>query len=576
VSTLQEQLQRALASTYVVERELGGGGMSRVYLAHETALGRKVAVKVLLPELAAGVNVERFRREILLAAQLQHPHIVPLLAAGEAEGLPYLIMPYVSGESLRARVTREGELPIAETVRILRDVVSALAYAHSYGVVHRDVKPDNVLLSGGVAVVTDFGVAKAVSASADTGATGLTSMGVALGTPAYMAPEQATANPHTDHRADLYALGVTAYELLTGAPPFAGRPPQAVLAAHVIEEPEPVERRRGAVPPPLAELVRACLAKRPADRPQSAAQVMHMLDSIATPSGGTAATTAVRVPAVPPTPATRRVWPVAAAALVVIAGVAAGAVLLRREGSPPQPATIPVADSSPKAVPTPAAAAPTLEEVGTAGSDTSPTPAAPTPSPRASKRARTAPSGPVRPKPARIDSTTSVAAAGGPPAEPSAPENPPAQALVPTPATPPETAAAAPAPPVAPAPTPAPAPPAQPPAARAEDVPREIRNLIGQYASAIEARNLSGLQRVYPGMTGLQQRGWEQFFQLVRNIKADLSVTSLQIAGATADAQVSGTYSYLNTSTGGAERQPVSFHATFQRDATQWRISQVR
>ena len=205
-----------MGDAYLLERELGGGGMSRVFLAHERALGRKVVVKVLLPELAAGVNVERFRREIQLAAQLQHPHIVPLLSAGEAEGLPYFVMPFVTGESLRKRVAREGEFPIAETVRILRDVVSALAYAHGYGVVHRDVKPDNVLLSGGVAVVTDFGVAKAVSASSEPGATGLTSLGVALGTPAYMAPEQATASPQTDHRADIYALGVVAYEMLTG------------------------------------------------------------------------------------------------------------------------------------------------------------------------------------------------------------------------------------------------------------------------------------------------------------------------------------------------------------------------
>jgi serine/threonine protein kinase len=200
--------------------------MSRVFVASETALGRKVVVKVLLPELAIGVSVDRFRREVQLAAQLQHPHIVPLLSAGEAEGLPYFIMPFVTGESLRARVTREGELPVSETVRILRDVVSALAYAHARGVIHRDIKPDNVLISGGVAVVTDFGVAKAVSASADvTKAAGVTSLGVALGTPAYMAPEQATANPQTDHRADIYALGVMAYEMLTGLPPFAGRSP---------------------------------------------------------------------------------------------------------------------------------------------------------------------------------------------------------------------------------------------------------------------------------------------------------------------------------------------------------------
>jgi serine/threonine protein kinase len=179
-SSLQEQLQFALGDSYQLERELGGGGMSRVFVAHERSLSRRVVVKVLLPELAAAVNVERFRREILLAAQLQHPHIVPLLSAGQASDLPYFIMPFVTGESLRARITREGEFPISDTVRILRDVVSALAYAHEHGVVHRDVKPDNVLLSHGVAVVTDFGVAKALSASSGSEASGITSVGVAL------------------------------------------------------------------------------------------------------------------------------------------------------------------------------------------------------------------------------------------------------------------------------------------------------------------------------------------------------------------------------------------------------------
>jgi serine/threonine protein kinase len=318
-SSLQEQLQRALGDAYLLERELGGGGMSRVFLALERALGRKVVVKVLLPELAAGVNVERFRREIQLAAQLQHPHIVPLLSAGEAEGLPYFIMPFVTGESLRTRVAREGEFPIAETVRILRDVVSALAYAHAFGVIHRDVKPDNVLLSGGVAVVTDFGVAKAVTASSDSpGPAGLTSLGVALGTPAYMAPEQATASPNTDHRADIYALGIVAYEMLTGTPPFGGRSAPQVLAAQVVEEPEPVERRRPAVPPMLATLVKDCLAKRPADRPQSAIQVMHVLDAIATPSGGTEATTAVRLPVGAQVEGRGRKWPLLPVAVALV------------------------------------------------------------------------------------------------------------------------------------------------------------------------------------------------------------------------------------------------------------------
>ena len=205
--------------------------MSRVFAARDVELGRIVVVKVLPPEMAAGVNAERFRREIQLAASLQHPHIVPLLHAGHADDLVYYTMPLIEGESLRARLAREGELPVPEVVRILRDVADALAYAHTRGVVHRDIKPDNVLISGHHAMVTDFGVAKAISEA--TGRTSLTSMGVALGTPAYMAPEQATADPHVDHRADLYALGALGYEMLTGRPPFVGTSPHQVLAAQV-------------------------------------------------------------------------------------------------------------------------------------------------------------------------------------------------------------------------------------------------------------------------------------------------------------------------------------------------------
>jgi len=183
---LKARLQGALGDAYRIERELGGGGMSRVFLAHETALKRQVVVKVLPPEMAAGVNIERFRREVELAASLQHPHIVPLLSAAASGDLLYYTMPLVEGESLRTKLGREGELPVSETIRILADVADALAYAHAHGVVHRDVKPDNVLISGKHAVVTDFGVSKAVSASSGGS---LTSVGVALGTPAYMAPE---------------------------------------------------------------------------------------------------------------------------------------------------------------------------------------------------------------------------------------------------------------------------------------------------------------------------------------------------------------------------------------------------
>ncbi|MGK2935807.1 MAG: protein kinase domain-containing protein [Gemmatimonadaceae bacterium] len=292
MTELREQLQKTLGDGLTLEQELGGGGMSRVFVAHEAALGRKVVVKVLPPDMAAAVNIDRFRREIQLAAQLQHPHIVPLLSAGETEGLPYFTMPFVKGESLRAKLARGGELPVSESVRVLREVASALAYAHENGLVHRDIKPENVLVSGGSAMVTDFGVAKAVSAS--SGSAGLTSLGVALGTPAYMAPEQATADPNTDHRADIYALGVLAYEMLSGSTPFSGRSPQAMLAAQVTETPDPVSKLRPTIPPMLADLVMWCLEKRPADRPQSAAEVMHELDALSTPSGGMAPTTAHR------------------------------------------------------------------------------------------------------------------------------------------------------------------------------------------------------------------------------------------------------------------------------------------
>jgi len=194
VSTdLLPQLQAAFGVGYRFEKELGGGGMSRVFVATELDLARRVVVKVLAPELAAGVSVDRFRRETQLAASLQHPHIVPLLTAGAAGDLLYYTMPLVEGESLRSRLAREGELPVRDALRILRDVADALAYAHGRDLVHRDIKPDNVLLSGGHALVADFGIAKALSQAA--GSSGLTSVGVAIGTPTYMAPEQAAGDP---------------------------------------------------------------------------------------------------------------------------------------------------------------------------------------------------------------------------------------------------------------------------------------------------------------------------------------------------------------------------------------------
>ena len=317
MSEIRDQLQRTLGGSYTLERELGGGGMSRVFVAEETSLGRKVVVKVLPSDLAAAVNLERFRREIQLAAKLQHPHIVPVLAAGVSEGLPYYTMPFIEGETLRAKLSRGGELPIHDAVKILRDTLSALTYAHEHGVVHRDIKPDNILLTGGHAVVADFGVAKAISASTNPGAS-LTSLGVALGTPAYMSPEQAAADPTTDHRSDLYSVGAVAYEMLSGQQLFSSRSPQAMLAAHAMEDPEPLERRRKSVPPALSAVIMHALEKHAADRPQSAAEMLAQLDAAVTPSNATTPYTGT-MPARKVASSTRSTWMAVAAAVVLLA-----------------------------------------------------------------------------------------------------------------------------------------------------------------------------------------------------------------------------------------------------------------
>ena len=268
---------------YRVERELGGGGMSRVFVATEVALGRRVVVKVLGRALAEGLSAERFAREIALAAALQDPHIVPVHATGTTgDGLPYFTMPFVEGESLRERL-RRGAVPLDEALRILRDVAEALEYAHARGVVHRDIKPENILLSGRSAVVADFGIAKAVSAAREPAANAtLTSIGMSLGTPAYMSPEQAAGDP-VDHRSDLYAWGMVAYELLAGAHPFAHRTTtQQLMAAQITEVPKDLDAVRPGLPPTLGPLVMACLGKEPGERPADAATVLAALGGATT------------------------------------------------------------------------------------------------------------------------------------------------------------------------------------------------------------------------------------------------------------------------------------------------------
>ena len=292
MSTLRTELEQSLGNSYRVVRELGGGGMSRVFLAEELALGREVVIKVLAPELGVGVNADRFRQEMQLVARLQHAHIVPVLSSGTVGDLAYYVMPFINGESLRTRLDREGALPIDVTARILRDVADALSFAHGRRVIHRDVKPGNVLLADGHALVTDFGVAKALGSSdaMPSASGGLTSVGESLGTPTYIAPEQAMADPNTDDRADVYAFGVMAYEMLAGEPPFVSNNAQRLIAAHLTQEPVGIRTHRSTVPEPLEQLVMRCLAKRPADRPQRLADVLPVLDAVAYQSASRAFT----------------------------------------------------------------------------------------------------------------------------------------------------------------------------------------------------------------------------------------------------------------------------------------------
>ena len=332
MTDLRDRLTAALVDRYVIERELGSGGMATVYLAEDVKHHRQVAVKVLRPELAAVLGAERFLREIEIAANLTHPHILPLYDSGEADGFLYYVMPYIEGESLRDRLARERELPISEALRLLRDVADALDYAHQRGIVHRDIKPDNVMLSGRHAMVTDFGVAKAVSEA--TGRHQLTTAGVALGTPAYMAPEQAMADPHTDHRADVYAFGAMAYEVLTGRQVFEGASSQEVLAKAVTEAPQPVTAHRAAVPEGLQQVVMKCLEKKPADRWQSGGELLQHLEVLQTPTGGT--TPVAAEPLARPSKLTRSTVIGLAATLVVAIG---GMTVLLTSSRGPTPIT---------------------------------------------------------------------------------------------------------------------------------------------------------------------------------------------------------------------------------------------
>jgi serine/threonine protein kinase/Flp pilus assembly protein TadD len=278
-------LRDALADRYRIDREIGRGGMATVYLAHDLKHRRPVAIKILHPHLAANVGPERFQREVEIAARLSHPHILPLFDSGEAGGFLYFVMPFVAGESLRDRLTRTGKLDVGEALRIARDVASAMGYAHAQGVVHRDIKPENVMLHEGEAMVTDFGIAKAVSAS-EMGH--LTQTGTSVGTPAYMSPEQASGDQELDGRSDIYSLGCMLYEMLAGEPPFTGPTAQAIIVRRFTEAAPSIRAARPGVPQGVDHLLSQMLARTPAGRVASATQLAQSLTSLvqgSTPPG---------------------------------------------------------------------------------------------------------------------------------------------------------------------------------------------------------------------------------------------------------------------------------------------------
>ncbi len=317
-----DRLRAALADRYRIERELGSGGMATVYLAHDVKHDRKVALKVMRPELSAILGGERFLREIKITAKLNHPHILPLLDSGEAGGFLFYVMPYVEGESLRDRLNREKQLPIPDALKIAGEMADALSFAHDHNVIHRDIKPENVLLEAKHAVVADFGVARAIE---EAGETRLTETGISIGTPAYLSPEQASGERELDGRSDIYALGCVLYEMLAGQPPFTGPTAESIVHQHLTAEPPSVTRLRPSVPDAVFSTVTRSLAKARADRHQTAEELGAEL-------------TAEQVSISAPTAAARPKLPVrllaAVGGLAVVTAVITAVLVLRPPTTP--------------------------------------------------------------------------------------------------------------------------------------------------------------------------------------------------------------------------------------------------
>ena len=641
------RLQETLADRYALERLIARGGMASVYLGRDLKHDRSVAVKVLRPELGALLGAERFLREIKLVARLQHPHILPLYDSGEADGTLYYVMPFVPGDSLRDRLRREQRLPLRDALWIAREVADALNYAHANEIVHRDIKPENILLLGAHAMVADFGIARAVHAAGGERWETLTDSGVAVGTPAYMSPEQTAGEHDLDGRSDIFSLGCVVYEMLAGVPPFTG-PDGEVMIAKRFTDPAPVLRAvREEVPESVDLAVQRSLAREPEERFANALEFTEAIWDATHATGrvrrgaGRSGQRAARAPTTAWTTGItgyRARW---VAGGIAAAGAAAIAAfwLTRPPDSPrttPQSAALPpaaTADSArPAAVPESAASKPE-PELPAAQPESQPAPKTRTPpqrvrpeppvrvpavvAPRADSmlaslriaardaRSRALSDGASQFDLFRGDSLERVAEAsagagrigdaiaqlmgasaawadGARSAKTRATQAAKARESAAV-ATPPVVTARAPADSGAaragaPAPTAAP-PKAAAPAAAAPSAAEEraaIGTVIANYGRAIEAQSIPAIRQLYPAITATQQRDWQQFFNAVENIKVSLTITQLDVTGPAADARVTGTYMYENTSTRRLEEQPVSFRASLQRDAAGWRITGIR
>jgi eukaryotic-like serine/threonine-protein kinase len=330
---LRERLQIALGDAYRIERELSGGAMSRVFVATDETLGRTVVIKTLPPAMSAGLSTERFRREIRLLAGLTHPNIVPILSAGERDGLLYYIMPYITAESLRARLIREPTLALTDALGVAIEIAEALDYAHRQGIVHRDIKPENILLADNHAIISDFGIARALARAGE--GERLTAMGMSVGTPGYMSPEQAAGEQDVDGRADTYALGCVLYEMVAGAPPFTGKSAAAVIAAHMATPVPSVRSLRSTAPQKLDEVLNRSMAKSPEERYPTASAFVQALRGVEARSrrpavSRTPVPTPAAAPAVTATAASRMPWYFVAGAVVVIAALVAALAMRSR------------------------------------------------------------------------------------------------------------------------------------------------------------------------------------------------------------------------------------------------------